>query len=598
MNDVRYPQSAIGIMGRGIELDLRSNTELGIELLDAPDGIRPRRDRGEANAPVPGGIHRVSLTAQKRVGKAELRLKVTRLDTGEAEEVALPVKVWGPRMSFICLCQSSNQHLGWDPRPTAQYYRRHDDELVTYDEDGGGNHAWVHARKLERIFHKHGTPVTWLIDDTLADEQAGQITEWHGTYGDGVAFLPRSYFYGNKRNYNLTSTPEELIEIVTPQIEALYRAFDEVGWRFFLRAMGADQWVGSPGSVFMDAARRLGLQGMWGIGYDHETCDTSMYHMGCPWDVYKPKRDNFRVPAAEGDLWCFQWTTRDIINTSYFRPTVGSTTFSTDADDINYNAIPRFQDDYYARMLAEYRKNTSHHDVNVFLVHQEDHDSHIHGSNRVLEDFVDQVHELETFATMDEITAWLNLRYAPDEHPYQLVELNDPLTCHAEMQNLSRKGDIPKRFSENPEWGVDGKPNPPHVAYYGTDYMFLIKRGDATPKIMYDYTHADGHPFEEDGGYPEVQLPAVDNVKITRKQAGKTVTLEVEFEADGSAAALPVATWSATTGPAREGLFIGTDGEGRECPVWKTKNAIVVLVHDVAPGDMKRTVTVPVRPGR
>ncbi|HOM57674.1 MAG TPA: hypothetical protein PLG27_07995, partial [Candidatus Latescibacteria bacterium] len=130
------------------------------------------------------------------------------------------------------------------------------------------------------------------------------------------------------------------------------------------------------------------------------------------------------------------------MNTSYFRPTVGSTTFSTDADDIRYNGIPRFQDDYYARLLQEYRRNLSHHDVNVFLVHQEDHDSHIHGSNDVLEAFVDQVHGMETFATMDEIAAWLNRRFAPEEHPYQLIEMDDPLTCHAEMQAASLVGDI------------------------------------------------------------------------------------------------------------------------------------------------------------
>ena len=576
---VRYPQNVIGIIGRGADVAIRSAVPIVVEVVDAPQGMRPRQTPVEGQGEVV--LH---LAATKRVDKGSLRLKISRADATEPEEVVLPVKVWGPRMSFICLCQSSNMHIGWDPRPMAQYYRKQDHELVTYEGDSGGNHAWVHARKLERIFHKWGTPVTWLIDDNLAHEQAGQIKEWHGQYGDAVAYLPSSYFYYNLRNYNLTMNTEELRGVIEPQIDSLHEAFDEVDWPFFLRAMGSDQWVGSPGSIFIQAAKELGLEGIWGIGYDHKTCDTSMYHMGCPWDIYKPKLDNFRVPAAESNFWCFQWTTRDIINTSYFRPTVGSTTFSTDADDINYNAIPRFQDDYYARMLAEYRKNLSHHDVNVFLVHQEDHDSHIHGSNQILENFVDQVHDQETFATLDEIVCWLNKRFAPEEHPYQLIEMSDPLSCHAQMKHLSSMGDIPKRFSENAAWAANGKSNPTHVAYYGTDYMFLIEKGATVPKILYDYTKADSYPFKEDGEYPEETVPAVSSVKLNSSGTNGETKLELSFVSDGEAETLPVAIWNGRRNGAKEGLFEGVDQEGRACPVWRTKSAVVVLVHDVKQG--------------
>jgi len=588
-SDVQYPQSVVGIIGRGATVVLRSRVPVTVAVLDAPEGMRPRTQQAS-------GTDRVSihLTATKRIEKGVIRIAVTNDASGERSEVALPVKVWGPRMSFISLVQSSNVHVGWDPRPMAQYYRRLDEDLVLYDDDKSGNHAWVHARKLERIFHKWRTPVTWLIDDAVAAEQAGQISAWHQDYGDGVAFLPRSFFYYNKRNYNLTHSTEELVEVLAPQVEGLHRAFAEAGWPVFCRTMGADQWVGSVGGKFVEAAQAMGFEAIWGIGYDHETCDTSMYHMGSPWDIYKPTRGNFRVPGNDAAFWCFQWTTRDLLNTSYFRPTVGSTTFSTDADDIRYNGIPRFQDDYYARLLHEYRKNLSHHDVNVFLVHQEDHDSHIHGSNDVLEAFVDQVHDMETFATLDEIAAWLNLRYAREEHPYHLIEMDDPLTCHAQMQAASSVGDIPRRFAENKNWGRGGGPNPVHVAYYGLDALWIIEQGAATPKILYDYTKSDRYPFREDGGYPEESLPALGNLKIRQERTPMALTVMVSFTSEGEADMLPVAAWNEPMSGVREGLLKGSDEHGRTCSVWRTQKALVVQVWDVKPGGNERKIVVPV----
>jgi len=588
MSEVQYPQAVVGIIGRGAVVAIRSRGDVSVDVLDAPDGMRPRQPSISGS-----GLVEVPFAATRRIDKGRIRVRVSEVRSDRTEEVSLPVRIWGPRMSFICLVQSSNVHAGWDPRPMAQYYRRDDGDLVLYEGDEQGDHAWVHARKLERVFHKWAKPVTWLIDGTVAEEQAAQIVAWHRKYCDGVAFLPRSFFYFNKRNYNLTHTCDELAAILRPQAEAFDRAFARAEWPVYTRTMGADQWVGSVGSRFVEAAQAVGFDAIWGIGYDHLTCDTSMYHRGTPWDVYKPKAGNFRVPGANGTFWCLQWTTRDLLNTSYFPPTVGSTTFSTDADDILHNGIPRFQVDYYARLLAEYQRNLSHHDVNVFLVHQEDHDSHIHGSNAVLEAFLDQVHDRETFATMDEVVAWLNARYAPTEHPYQLIEMSDPLTCHAEMQHAAMKGDIPRRFAENRDWGRDGKPNPPHVAYYGPDVLWIFAQGAATPRVFYDYTKSECYPFKEDGEYPAEAVPTLRNVTVQQERLRDALKLTIAFNAEDEATSVPVAAWNEPMNGLREGRLAGTDDQGRECPVWRTRRALVALVRDIVPGKVERQIIVP-----
>ena len=587
MPGITYPQSVVGIAGSGATFVIRTRVSIMVEVLDAPDGVRPH-----GGAVTGSGEVTVRLSARSRVDRGTIRLRVTGEADGTVREVLLPVRIWGPRMSFICLAQSSNRHAGWDPRPMAQYYRRDDDELVTYDSDDEGNHAWVHARKLERIFHKWGTPITWLIDDTVAAEQASQISAWHTEFGDAVAYLPRSYFYFNKRNYNLTHGRDEIADIIRPEIDRLETAFAGADWPVYCRTMGADQWVGSPGTGLVEAARALGFSAQWGIGYDHDTCDTSMYHKGTPWDVYKPRDGNFRVPGAAGDFWLFQWTTRDLLNTSYFAPRIGSTTFSTDADDIKYNGIPRFQMDYYARLLEEYSRNLSHHDVNVFLVHQEDHDSHIHESNRVLEAFVDQVHELETFATMDEIVAWLNCRYAPEEHPYQLIEMNDPLTCHAEMKHASAAGDIPSRFAENESWAREGKANPPHVAYYGSDMLWIFEEGANVPKIFYNYAKSGDYEFVEDGEYPTEPVPEIAGLSLDVERIGNELELRLSFDSSDAVESLPVAVWHESLPGLAEGLTSGRDASGSAVPVWRTERATVVYVVGVQKGRIERVVSI------
>jgi hypothetical protein len=43
MTDLQHPQSVVGIVGRGTSLTVRSRQPISVEILDAPEGMRPRR---------------------------------------------------------------------------------------------------------------------------------------------------------------------------------------------------------------------------------------------------------------------------------------------------------------------------------------------------------------------------------------------------------------------------------------------------------------------------------------------------------------------------------------------------------------------------
>lgn len=94
------------------------------------------------------------------------------------------------------------------------------------------------------------------------------------------------------------------------------------------------------------------------MGYDHGTCDTSMFHRGCLWDVYKMDMENYRRPDVDSGIWGFQWTTRDILNTVHCPGGIsGAAIFSTDADDIFFHNILQTEKEYYKRMLECYKGN-------------------------------------------------------------------------------------------------------------------------------------------------------------------------------------------------------------------------------------------------
>lgn len=501
-----FPQKVIGLIGKETTLKIYSERKIEVEIVGCPQCLQPLTNRiqGQGEVVVRFFTERLSYLQQL------IKLKVTDLETGQKQLVEVLSRAFSEKEFFVCLVQSSNIHYGWNPMPTAQYFRTSDDELEIFADENMGNDAFPHALKLAPIFHKFNAPITWLIDDTVASKAAKKIKNWHWKFGDDYALLPRSYFRHNFCNYNTEISTGQTTEIVAVLRDAIQDVFREESYPFYSKVMGVDPWIGSVGTNFVKAAQELGLEGLWGMGYDHLYYETSMFHRGAPWDVYKPRHDNFRVPGGSGNLWLLQWTTRDILNASYFSPN-GAMIFSTDADDIRTHHIHQFQDDYFSRLLAEYKKNMAQNDVFVFTVHQQDHESHIATSNKILEKFVDQTHSDNLFVTLDEAVSWLNLKYRPEEHPWQIIEMEDPLKCHSKLQKLANAGEISGILSRHPQWGDFA--NPKHTAYYGPEALWIARFPNRVPFIFYDYKKSEQSLFSETGEYPLEIIPEIEVIE-------------------------------------------------------------------------------------
>lgn len=411
-----------------------------------------------------------------RPGRGALHVEMA----GEQSSV-VTVSVFREREAFLVTALCSNVHEGWDP----SLHDRHPHRECC--GPGKRGHAFVHARRMERVLHGAGLPVTWMVDATVARDHRRDLLAWRAEHGDEIALMPPSRSHFNPLNWNTDRTAGETTAMVSSERQALERA---IGWP--VTSLAIDQFIGSVGTHFAEAAERLGFNALWGMGFDHAHCDTSMHHFGCPWDCYRPSRADFRIPGRDPrPLWVFPWTARDLINTVRVPGGMsGAVMFSTDVDDILLCQVAQHQPDYLERLVAGLAANAADNDFLCVLIHQEDHDSwHEAGLELYARLFAARPSEL-TPATVGEVAAWLDITHPHPRQPSQRLRLEDPLLCKGQVAWTQPGVHRPS------DWG----PYPPHIFEWDVDRQVVRVEGEARPLRVIDY--AAHHLVEETGAYP------------------------------------------------------------------------------------------------
>ena len=446
------------------------------------------------------GIRMSAMCVGKGRGIAAVRIR--------EKQYRIPCVVFGEKEFFLCMVISSNFHYGYDPSA-------YEDSDITKKHDAAGNGFDKAAKELLPVYRRHDIPVTWLIDPVTGFFKKEQMIRWHEAFGDDYGIMPTSNFFKNTDNYNTRHTQEE-----TDEFFGKMKAMTEHHFPYYTQIAGIDQWVGSVGSHFVKSCEKYGIRGLWGLGYDHGTCDTSMYHRGCPWDVYKMDTENFRRPDPDSEIWGYQWTVRDILNTVHCPEGIsGAAVFSTDADDIFFHNILQTEKEYYKRMLEEYKKNMEHNEYFVFLVHQEDHDTHHIQCNEYYEQFLDSVlpDEEVTLATMQEITMWLDLKYGKGKHPSQMIAMEDILEDPSHVVFEDESYEVCGKIKQPKDWGRYR----PIRAYYDEKIQAIYECGeDGKPKVLpyrvYDYRKE--YPFAEEGEWPQEDYSGIKEVKQSENE--------------------------------------------------------------------------------
>jgi hypothetical protein len=448
----------------------------------------------------------------------------------------LPTRVFGEKEHFLCMVTTSNFHWGYDPGKVQVIERTGEPRLhhVYGDPVMCHGHALESSVYMAEGCHTYHVPVTWLIDADVAQAGASRLAGWHMEYGDDVGVLPSSYFHHNPVNYNVDRTIQETARILEHHREAIKQAMSRQGWLMHPQILGVDQWVGGIGSSFLQAAKELGFGAFWGICFDHETCDSSMYHEGAPWDAYRLSRDNFRYPTADGDaLWAFAWTSRDLVN-SFLEYPGASVYYSTDPDDIKVAGIMDNQKDYWTRIHEGFVRN-AHNDFTCFVIHNEDHDAHREASQHYIGHYLAHLPDGVVASTLEEVRQWLELRYPHGKHPSQLLELADPLTCHDAVADTRHKGKPPAH------WKQANGHNPGVLCYYGAESRWMAIDGARVPAQYIDYTAPSG--FAETGTSPKKPVPLLTDWQESWETMPEGDVLTVSFTADRDFTGLPLIWW-------------------------------------------------------
>ncbi|MBD3188867.1 hypothetical protein GF325_18710, partial [Candidatus Bathyarchaeota archaeon] len=538
---ILFPQTIVTIAGREAKVRLINAGNHSIEIKHYPDCVEPLHMFIDGKDLV--------LTLLGKSYSPEREKIIFYIDSGEnGTERTIPVRTLTDREFFIVFCLQANFHIGWDPSWLPQYYpelRNGKPMHVAKQEAGvvgeqafGSSYMYLYENSdcmkkgidfvpLEKIYHDHGIPISWLIDQHVANEMAGRIISWSKEHGDTYSILPTSYSYDNAVNYNIEKTAEDAKSLLQGTRYEVMQAFIEHDYPRYPNTCGIDQWVGSIGSNFVKAAIDLGFKGVWGMGWDHLHRNTSMFHRGAPWNAYKPSRFQFRIPSRKNEkfeLFLFQWTVRDLVNTLHLSPH-GSAIFSTDPDDLRLNGIINQEKPHYIlELLYNYSRNMKYNDYFVFLIHQEDHDAHFKENNQFFLSFIEALQEDEppglTYATLDEVAQWLAIKYPDNKTPSQILELEDPLLPWVKQEVMMDKEQAINQVYD-PDDEIEKKrvmaehfPKseklPLHVAYFNRDMLLLGYKPYHIPFLYWDYTRLDEWSVPEDGQYPPENLPKIN----------------------------------------------------------------------------------------
>jgi hypothetical protein len=208
--------------------------------------------------------------------------------------------------------------------------------------------------------------------------------------------------------------------------------------------------------------------------------------------------------------------------------------YSTDPDDIRVAGIMDQQEDYWTRIHEGFVSN-AHNDFTCFVIHNEDHDAHRESSQHYIGHYLSQLPEGVVAATLEEVRQWLELRYPHGQHPSQLLELADPLTCHDAVAAKRHKGSPPAH------WGQTDGHNPGVLCYYGADARWMAGEGEQTPAQYIDYGATVG--FAETGTSPKKPIPILTDWQEAVELTPEGEVLSVSFTADLEFSKLPLIWW-------------------------------------------------------
>lgn len=339
-----------------------------------------------------------------------------------------------------------------------------------YDTDWGKGVATDGIDLTAAIAHKHGIPVTWIVNAGSVPVLAERINEWHKQYGDNI----------------ILQTPFFIEDCGADKDK--FKAAMEEAWGVVEAAFPwAKTKVAGRGKIYnevIEVLEELDFKGMWGYCWEQVWWD-GITHKGIPWGSWYVDSKRYKAPhPGKGQVVACEWTARDLNLTYHSRSPV---IYSTDPNDVLRAGLCTGEDiTYWKNLFDDYLINTSHNDQVFFLQQQEAHEmeytdrfsvfpsSHAEACASMLDLFFDYI-------TDHPVT----LTTVP--HAMELYHKQNAETAPAYM--LTRDTQIRPAINEYTMTmgGIGAGPWPETFLYYDKECQMVFVEGECTPRTLRSY---------------------------------------------------------------------------------------------------------------
>ena len=375
-----------------------------------------------------------------------------------------------------------------------------------FKEIGAAGFPASGAARIAAIAHKHGIPVTWLVDNKSAVKMKDLLTKWHQEHGDDVA------------------------------------SFDWKDWAPLKEALpwASTTSAGAGSGRNVAELEDAGMKSAWGWCWEQAGVD-NITDRGMPWAPFYASRNSYKVPANyPGKTLIFEWTGRDL-NKSLHLHSGDPCTFSTDPDDVRRGRILYGRAiEYWKQLLDEYLQNTEWNAMVPFFMQQESHEMEwsfpwtVNEGDDKLKANWDVVNG--TALAMDEFLAYAKSRNVTFMTQPQLAAAYAKLYPEVTPAHYMLFRDIPVQETlkhASPGTPVTLSPYPLTFLYFDAECQLAFHKGESLPKMVYNYQHQAASNAES-SYTTETRIPTITKFDRRKTATGESWMITIDNPNDYS----------------------------------------------------------------
>jgi len=375
------------------------------------------------------------------------------------------------------------------------------------------------AKLISALAHKHGIPVTWILNSECVQEVKDVISMGHSGFGDDVVIMIDPTVIFKEAGITPSSKAEETVvlrqrlpELVISEQNKVKSA---IPWTE-AKVIGSDFKT----SALIQVLDELECTGLWGYRWENEGAD-GVGDKGCPWSLFFASKDHYNIPARHDGIVAVETSSLDL-NAVYY--TGNPQVFSANPKSLWASGLCTNKDDSYGKaLLNEYLRNCSWNRSLFFAQELNAYD---------MEYARYKVYDSGTIAGLANLTDSF-FREVESNEQIQPLSIPDAITLYkSEFQRtesccMAFDSIVPQQTEVNyyaPPEPKRKHPYPFTFFYYDSECQIIFREGQMTPVEVRNYAQP---PFESKH-YLEKEVPSISKFYPFRDRDRLIMEFEIE----------------------------------------------------------------------